>query len=81
MAADLAKLQIGYLHCPAVGGRRPQQAGVDEGLALWRVQSSDISMVLLQRPDSAICRTFASRKGGNAGRLLATSLRHFTTCV
>jgi hypothetical protein len=48
MGADVAKLQIGYLHCPALGGRRPQQVGVDEGLdALWRVQSSDISMVIL----------------------------------
>lgn len=40
LPADLAKVQIGYLHCPALGGRRPKQPGVDEGLnALWRVQS------------------------------------------
>lgn len=37
---DLAKVQIGYWHCPELGGRRPRQAGVDERLnALWRVQS------------------------------------------
>ncbi|MBP7242628.1 DUF488 family protein [Amaricoccus sp.] len=37
---DLAAMQIGYRHCPALGGRRPRQAGVDESLnAAWRVQS------------------------------------------
>jgi uncharacterized protein (DUF488 family) len=37
---DLARVQIGYRHCPALGGRRPKQPGVDENLnALWRVQS------------------------------------------
>jgi len=37
---DLARLQIGYRHWPAFGGRRPKQTGVDENLnALWRVQS------------------------------------------
>ncbi|MBV0893350.1 DUF488 domain-containing protein [Paracoccus sp. Z118] len=37
---DLAQVQIGYRHCPALGGRRPKQAEVDPGLnALWRVQS------------------------------------------
>jgi uncharacterized protein (DUF488 family) len=40
LAADLAQVQIGYRHCPALGGRRPRQPGVDERLnALWRVQS------------------------------------------
>lgn len=38
--ATLAAAQIGYRHCPALGGRRPRQAGVDATLnALWRVQS------------------------------------------
>lgn len=37
---ELAKVQIGYCHCPALGGRRPGQAGVDGTLnALWRVQA------------------------------------------
>jgi len=37
---DLARLQIGYRHWPAFGGRRPRQPGVDESVnALWRVQS------------------------------------------
>lgn len=37
---DLAQVQIGYRHCPALGGRRPKQSGVDEDLnAMWRVQS------------------------------------------
>lgn len=37
---ELARIQIGYRHCPALGGRRPRQLGVDEKLnALWRVQS------------------------------------------
>lgn len=37
---DLARVQIGYRHMPALGGRRPKQPGVDESLnALWRVRS------------------------------------------
>lgn len=37
---DLAEVQIGYRHCPALGGRRGKQPGVNEGTnALWRVQS------------------------------------------
>jgi len=37
---DLARIQIGYRHCPALGGRRPRQREVDDDLnALWRVQS------------------------------------------
>lgn len=37
---DLALVQIGYRHCPALGGRRPKQPNVDPALnALWRVQS------------------------------------------
>ena len=37
---DLAGVQIGYRHCPALGGRRPKQPAADENLnALWRVQS------------------------------------------
>jgi uncharacterized protein (DUF488 family) len=37
---DLAHVQIGYRHMPALGGRRPKQSGVAESLnALWRVQS------------------------------------------
>ena len=37
---DLAAVQIGYHHCPALGGRRPKQPGVDETLnAFWRVQA------------------------------------------
>ena len=37
---DLARVQIGYRHMPALGGRRPRQPGVDEELnALWRVRS------------------------------------------
>lgn len=40
LPADLALVQIGYRHMPALGGRRPKQQGVDERLnALWRVQS------------------------------------------
>lgn len=40
LPAELAKVQIGYQHCPALGGRRPRQSGVNENLnALWRVQS------------------------------------------
>lgn len=27
---DLVGVQIGYKHCPELGGRRPKQAGVDE---------------------------------------------------
>lgn len=37
---ELAKFQIGYRHCCALGGRRPKQKAVDETInALWRVQS------------------------------------------
>jgi uncharacterized protein (DUF488 family) len=37
---DLARVQIGYRHMPALGGRRAKQPGVDENLnALWWVQS------------------------------------------
>ena len=37
---DLARIQIGYRHFLALGGRRPKQSGVGEDLnALWRVQS------------------------------------------
>lgn len=37
---DLATVQIGYRHCPALGGRRGTQPGVDKCTnALWRVQS------------------------------------------
>lgn len=40
LPADLEQVQIGYRHCPALGGRRARQAGVDARLnALWRVQS------------------------------------------
>jgi uncharacterized protein (DUF488 family) len=40
LPADLAAVQIGYRHCPALGGRRPRQAGIDETLnALWRLQA------------------------------------------
>lgn len=36
----LGQVQIGYRHCPALGGRRPQQSGVDEKLnAMWSVKS------------------------------------------
>lgn len=37
---DLAAVQIAYRHCPAFGGRRPKQPGVDEALnSWWRVQA------------------------------------------
>ncbi|MEC5293429.1 DUF488 domain-containing protein [Aurantimonas sp. C2-6-R+9] len=37
---DLANVQIGYRHCPALGGRRRKQPGIAESLnAMWRVQS------------------------------------------
>jgi uncharacterized protein (DUF488 family) len=37
---DLAHVQIGYRHCPALGGRRRKRSGIDENLnAMWRVQS------------------------------------------
>jgi uncharacterized protein (DUF488 family) len=40
LPGDLARIQIGYRHCPALGGRRPRQREVDDDLnALWRVQS------------------------------------------
>lgn len=36
----LARVQIGYRHMPALGGRRPRQPGVPETVnALWRVRS------------------------------------------
>ncbi|SHM29372.1 Protein of unknown function, DUF488 [Paracoccus solventivorans] len=36
----LAELQIAYLHCPALGGRRALQPGVPEDLnAMWRLRS------------------------------------------
>lgn len=36
----LAHIQIGYRHCPALGGRRRKQPGVNEKLnAMWRVPS------------------------------------------
>lgn len=36
----LSKVQIGYRHCQALGGRRPKQKTIDETVnALWRVQS------------------------------------------
>jgi len=37
---DLARVQIGYRHCPALGGRRGAQPGIDPATnALWRVRS------------------------------------------
>jgi len=40
LPGDLARVQIGYRHWPAFGGRRPRQHDVDEHTnALWRVQS------------------------------------------
>ncbi len=40
LPADLTRVQIAYRHCPAMGGRRPRQANVDDRLnAMWRVQS------------------------------------------
>ena len=40
LPADLEAVQIGYRHCPALGGRRPKQAGVNEALnAFWWVQA------------------------------------------
>lgn len=40
LPAALAVVQIGYCHMRALGGRRPKQPEVDDGLnALWRVQS------------------------------------------
>ena len=37
---DLAQVQIGYRHCPDLGGRRSKQRGINETLnALWRVRS------------------------------------------
>jgi len=40
LPGDLAKIQIGYLHSPDLGGRRPRQSGVNEKLnAMWRVRS------------------------------------------
>lgn len=40
LPSELARVQIGYRHCPRLGGRRPKQSGVDEDLnAMWQVQS------------------------------------------
>lgn len=40
LPGELAKGGIDYRHCPALGGRRPKQAGVDPSCnAGWRVQS------------------------------------------
>ena len=40
LPADLAKVQIGYVHCPSLGGRRGKQTGIDKTInAMWRVQS------------------------------------------
>ncbi|MFA4939972.1 DUF488 family protein [Brevundimonas sp.] len=40
LPGDLATNQIGYLHYPPLGGRRPRQWAVDPRLnAMWRVQS------------------------------------------
>jgi len=40
LPAHLRRRQMGYRHCPALGGRRPRQPDVDPALnALWRVQS------------------------------------------
>ncbi|WP_226781878.1 DUF488 family protein [Oceaniglobus trochenteri] len=37
---DLAKVQIGYVHMPALGGRRARQKDVGENVnAMWRVRS------------------------------------------
>ncbi|MGB3834043.1 MAG: DUF488 domain-containing protein [Mesorhizobium sp.] len=37
---DLAQVQIGYRHCPALGGRRRKQPDTDESVNdFWRVQS------------------------------------------
>lgn len=37
---DLERVQIGYRHCPALGGRRGKQPEVDRSVnALWRVES------------------------------------------
>jgi uncharacterized protein (DUF488 family) len=36
----LAAAQVGYRHCPALGGRRSRQPGVDPDLnAMWRVRA------------------------------------------
>lgn len=40
LPAELAEVQVGYRHCPALGGRRKKQPEVDKSVnALWRVQS------------------------------------------
>ncbi|WP_173930955.1 DUF488 domain-containing protein [Chelativorans sp. Marseille-P2723] len=37
---ELERVQIGYCHCPALGGRRPRQSQVDEKInSLWREPS------------------------------------------
>ncbi|RDE07775.1 DUF488 domain-containing protein [Pelagibacterium lacus] len=51
----LANVQIGYRHCPALGGRRGKQPGVDEQTnAFWRVQSFH------NYADYAMGKTFAA---------------------
>ena len=46
----LARVQIGYRHCPALGGRRRKQSGVDENLnAMWRVSAMFSSGLPLTR--------------------------------
>lgn len=50
---DLAEMQIGYRHLPALGGRRPKQSDVDEKMnAMWRVQSFH------NYADYALCEEF-----------------------
>ena len=40
LPAELEAVQIGYRHCPDLGGRRSKQAGVEAAVnALWRVRS------------------------------------------
>lgn len=40
LPSALASVQIGYCHRPALGGRRPKQAGIDDATnAFWRVRS------------------------------------------
>ncbi|PKP70906.1 MAG: DNA repair protein [Alphaproteobacteria bacterium HGW-Alphaproteobacteria-5] len=52
---DLARVQIGYRHCPALGGRRPKQSRVDETLnAMWRVKSFH------NYSDYALCDEYAA---------------------
>lgn len=52
---DLAHVQIGYRHFPALGGRRAKQSGIDVALnAMWRVQSFH------NYADYALCDEFAA---------------------